>query len=697
MPLRVVCPRCSVTLSVPETLQGKKIRCTKCQEVFLNAPPKLKEAKPLEAIPVVKKPSANPGQIQPGLPPQPAVVPPPQPLQPSLPPVRPRRRRSHTQPRKPLHPILVAAGVALGVLFILVGFGLAIWQLLPLDSQPTTAQVDQRKEKAAPRKEALGPAQTKLAEKNKLPLAETEAIEQPEPVPNPPIPFSPVQKGDSKQPLVKSKPVPPPQTSPKKKFNPLLFEPVTKENTLPPPPMVVPPPVPDIEPELPGLAGGGVDPIGIPVDRTPVGNVKPAPLKADRVELRLPGTVADTCVGAGGRFFILHLPKMRNLAVFDVNEAKIVEYIPVAGDNIKFTASMNKLFVVYPDKNIIQRFSLLSFEREVTAPLRIRDNVLAIHTGSAATGPLFVHYKKGHAAPVTFLDPVTFKELDVDGVNGYIGAEHFRASPDGTVFGGWPTSFSQSMISIVHLGKSVKIHRGPMAGIVVPSADNTLVTAGGIYTPECKDLGSDKTDPRYRLRLPSQTGKFYVTCPGGGGAQINTGRGDEGQPVKVYMVGDSRPITTVPSAKLPACNESWTRSDFTQDKRVLFVPEGKLLAILPLSNDRLILHRLDIDKALDKSGIDYLFVTSRPPAAAYRGSRFTYTPKVKSKKGNVRFKIEFGPEGMSVAPDGTLNWRVPPNLTESEVRVLLTVTDASGQEVFHSFKLAVADKTGNQP
>ena len=45
--------------------------------------------------------------------------------------------------------------------------------------------------------------------------------------------------------------------------------------------------------------------------------IKPAPLTDERTILSLPSPVADVVVGGGGRFLILHLPKLRQLAVFD--------------------------------------------------------------------------------------------------------------------------------------------------------------------------------------------------------------------------------------------------------------------------------------------------------------------------------------------------------------------------------------------
>ena len=45
-----------------------------------------------------------------------------------------------------------------------------------------------------------------------------------------------------------------------------------------------------------------------------------------------------------------------------------------------------------------------------------------------------------------------------------------------------------------------------------------------------------------------------------------------------------------------------------------------------------------------------------------------------------------------VAPDGKLTWNVPKDFAEKEVDVIVSVSDASGQESFHSFKLGIVDK-----
>ena len=57
-----------------------------------------------------------------------------------------------------------------------------------------------------------------------------------------------------------------------------------------------------------------------------------------------------------------------------------------------------------------------------------------------------------------------------------------------------------------------------------------------------------------------------------------------------------------------------------------------------------------------------------------------------------KVKLDSGPEGMKVAADGTVSWAVPANFADTAVTVILTISDASGQETFHTFTLPVATR-----
>ena len=48
-------------------------------------------------------------------------------------------------------------------------------------------------------------------------------------------------------------------------------------------------------------------------------------------------------------------------------------------------------------------------------------------------------------------------------------------------------------------------------------------------------------------------------------------------------------------------------------------------------------------------------------------------------------QARIGPDGMKVSAAGVVTWNVPATATEEQV--LITIADASGQEIFHTFKL----------
>src|SRR5205823_5846704 len=105
---------------------------------------------------------------------------------------------------------------------------------------------------------------------------------------------------------------------------------------------------------------------------------------------QLPSTVSDLAVGGSGRYLILYLPRLKKLAVFDANEARITQYVTLDEDNVKFAAGMNHLLVVLPGSKVIQRWSLATFERELATPLPVQGKVSAVCMGSASNGPLLL-------------------------------------------------------------------------------------------------------------------------------------------------------------------------------------------------------------------------------------------------------------------------------------------------------------------
>jgi hypothetical protein len=110
-----------------------------------------------------------------------------------------------------------------------------------------------------------------------------------------------------------------------------------------------------------------------------------------------------------------------------------------------------------------------------------------------------------------------------------------------------------------------------------------------------------------------------------------------------------------------------------------------------IDSSRLILRKVDLVEQLNRTGANYLLVVSRPPAAR-PGTLFAYRLDVRSKQGGVKVRLESGPDGLKVTPDGRVSWAVPADFGPAEADVVLSLSDSSGQEVFHIFRIAPADR-----
>lgn len=444
------------------------------------------------------------------------------------------------------------------------------------------------------------------------------------------------------------------------------------------------------------------EPMGPPVVVNPmpepprVGGIKPAPLKDEKEVRELPGTIADVCVGGGGRFVILHLAKDRKLAVFDANEAKVVKYLPLTDDRVVFAAGIDKLVVAYPSSGILQRWSLTTFEREATIPKLTDKTISGLAMGSASHGPLMVTQEnqqhKDWGGATLFVDPKTFKPIDVtwtEGKDPGSAGELVRASADGTAFGMRCDRGGEGhdMGLILLNGTNARgLRTGGMgSSLILPSGDGRhLYTSDGLWTDQLQRAGGARPDQRVRpMYMPARHGDLFLQLQP---AADRPGRPGEDKPlvgtVFVLLPGQERALVTLPDVEGVAHENLGyggnPANKLHHDKRVHLIPDAKLLVTIPNTNDKLVLRRFDLDALLAKADVDYLFVTSKAPAAFKPGEKLTYPVAVKSRKGGVKYKLESGPMGMAVSAAGQVTWSPPADFAEASVDVLLTVSDATG-------------------
>jgi hypothetical protein len=629
VPTQVTCPSCRAVLTVPDQHAGKALRCPRCKAV-LPARAATQQAFTKEPAPAFPGPAAAESEPLDVLPLE--------------------REESGARGGGGLAVGLVVGGVIAAVLLLigLIGGGglLAFWWLRssPAPSPGVTG--------VKPADGHGGPARV--------------GPRVPDPGPPPGLP-----------------PAPPPAP--------------------PPGPPPAPPPVPRLE--LPPLP----DPVAI----------KPAPVRKE-TSYKLPEQVASLRVGGAGRFLILHFPKVRKFGVFDANEAKIVRYIPAGEDDVRFAAGMTKLVLYLPGAKVVQRYDLLTGAREKVGKLDLPEGKIeAFCMGHASAGPLLVGVAN-HGAGL--YDIESFKEIplpaeappgrfprfgDKPTVRRLSGG-YYWAGATGRVFGhtgnyGMPNGVQ----TVVLTGGKVETygqHKGTW--FVMPGPDDKHVYAGGhgviservtpvSNVPFSMEGNSGRANNLY---LPAHHGPYYLHAQTVKAFDRLPGAPDlfggiPGGTIRIFVLGDKRPIATYSDTAVCKHGLSWEAlRGLGIEYSIHLIPKAKLLVVVPGSRDELRLYPVDLESALEKSGRDYLIFTSSPPARCAKGRTFTYQAEVIARKKPVTFRLESGPEGMTVSAAGLVRWEVPAGLASDPASVILAAKDTGGQEVFQTFTLTVEGK-----
>ena len=471
------------------------------------------------------------------------------------------------------------------------------------------------------------------------------------------------------------------------------------------------------------LARGGIAELwGLPVPEVAAENVGTPLVKT------LESTIHNVAVGGAGRYLILTLKTARKLVVFDVNSADFVKSITLPADNSLVAAGAKSLVIAFPDQRLFQRWDLETLMRQgasFSSPIKGRLKALAM--GNDCDGPLLAVWSPDTSnniadqARFSFLDAKTFTVLKAGSITngGFQGIGsvspsrgsitlhpsirdrvHVRASAGGDLYGIWHTDSSPSGF------QTLEVRRSTLKGIynhdgfdhLAPGPDGHTVYTGraGALDTDGKPVrgGDSRPGTNPELTIPATDGAYYLNIQGlGGDSPHRTGSATTTAKVmaSVHAAADGTRLLTVrdfDEMNGANQNESFIQDDFTLEKRFHFVPAANLLVTIPFTNDRLVLRRLDIHKALEKLGGDYLVVTSPSNLHASAGKSFSHQIEVLSKAGGIRCAIAQGPEGLAVSPTGKLTWLPPKSGGRGDVvTAIITVADSTGTERFHTLRI----------
>ncbi len=417
--------------------------------------------------------------------------------------------------------------------------------------------------------------------------------------------------------------------------------------------------------------------------------------RQDKITKKLPSTIHDLCLGAGGRLLIFHFHKLHLLGLFDRDQAKFIGYIPMPEDSV-FAAGLEHLIIVEKTKKLIHRWNLKTLQRERTAVLNLRpeSTIAWIAMGYASKGPLCISYTHAQAVPTLFdLKTLEPRALHVEKFQkiGIHAESVVRASRDGSIFTFWAPKEAEQRSLL--LGKAFAVlheNRARGWGLVGGPNAEYIFSSGGIINLEMQKI----TPPPNRWFVPA-VGSGTL-CLSVRSQPHPTNRLKDMEFVRIHVVPDPRPILLLKHALTPQRSESHNaqKQSLSYDKRLLLYPDEDLIITIPKINDRLILHRFDLDSELGKLGTDYLLVVSDPPRRARIGTIYRHTLDVRSSQGGLRFRLEAAPEGMTISPEGTIRWSVPSYVEDEKHRVVVAVTDHAEREALKTFWIRVEMQKG---
>ncbi len=419
--------------------------------------------------------------------------------------------------------------------------------------------------------------------------------------------------------------------------------------------------------------------------------IVPPPFEGTK-ELPLPGLVKDVCLGGYGRYILLHFPDLKKIGVVDVNVLKIAGYIPANDDNIHFAAGATKVLVLNSNSGVLTRWNLQTLERELSQSVQLQGSATRMLMGWNTEGPAIISSGERHASKVVEVDlpslkatPITFE----GNPNRSIGV-HSRISAGGETISVWEYQISPSGLqSYFREGqKWVAKYEHESVGQIIPTADGRyLMTGTGVFTRELQRT-TDSRAEGLKLLIPASNGPFAIA------ASVANSNGPQGDNKKgqLFLIGDSRPMANdVPVLSVDMNLQS--NPELPASKRIVFIPDAKVIAQIPITADKLIFTQYDVEETLRNSGRNYLLVYSRPKENLSLGEMFEYQVECMASSTKLTYKLDSAPNGMTISETGKVRWQPQKNSLPQNA-VLISVAGTDGQEAFHSFKLSVNGATG---
>jgi hypothetical protein len=290
-----------------------------------------------------------------------------------------------------------------------------------------------------------------------------------------------------------------------------------------------------------GFSDGTVREYSVPIAAPGPGPSAPAERSVPLVRT-LEARIEDLAVGGGGRYLCLKLTGAR-LALFDVNEARVVETVALPSARTLIAAGARRFVIADLEHATIETRAFESPASPIKkGPLPIRAPVRSLTMGRDSTGPVLAVWVPDPVNNVpetfrfSFLDPETLDALKVGPVTAGIHQVLSRRSSTGGSF-----TLQQTFTLHPSIRQRLHVRASPEGNVfaiwqtpVTPTGLQTLAVLGAKVTGLYKH---DTFDPV----TPSADGRSFYTGKGG---VVDL----EGNPVRPPELGEEEQPIAIPSA-----------------------------------------------------------------------------------------------------------------------------------------------------
>ncbi|MGC3967915.1 MAG: hypothetical protein QM775_11260 [Pirellulales bacterium] len=432
-------------------------------------------------------------------------------------------------------------------------------------------------------------------------------------------------------------------------------------------------------------------------------------------DIALPGLVNDTSVGGGGRYLLLSLNSLQKVGVFDVRDGKIKKYVNIDSDDFLVAGGASKFVVVDRANHKLQAWKFDALDQpaeQAKIDMSGRKQILSAAMGLASEGPLALAFQDDgtrgirSTAELFALDglaPIAgVRELFASAFRNASSSSEVRfnlwASPDGTMF--QVVSRARSFRAYVSNGLVTGTNDVSISPTYDPTGEYQPHYDGRTYSMRSQLLAADGV--LHTVNSPNIGGTGVITPALPGQYWLFTGRSNNSNPtfsrnstlaVGFHVGGVGTPLAVL---RLQASNQQVTTTGggkvLPESKHVFYDAREKMLVVISRFAPEIAVKKFDIDAAVANSSESILHVVSDPPITFVPEQKYEYVIQAISNRGGVTYRVESGPAGMNVSPEGRVEWTAPADAPALQTAIVV-VGDKGGNQIFHNIKL----KRGHVP